>query len=52
VSWGRTKYMIQVEGELWTVLSKDNLQPGNRVIITALRGNTPVVERKDTGEVL
>ena len=47
VSWGKTRYMMQVEGELWTVRSNDDVQPGEQVIIAAFEDNTPVVKRKD-----
>lgn len=46
------QYMIRVEGELWTVSSNDDMEPGDKVIITAIEGNTPIVIRKtiDKGE--
>jgi len=50
---GRGKqYMIRVEGELWTVSSNDDMEPGDKVIITAIEGNTPIVRHKtiDKGE--
>lgn len=46
------QYMIRVEGELWTVSSNDDMEPGDKVIITAIEGNTPIVRYKtiDKGE--
>jgi membrane protein implicated in regulation of membrane protease activity len=39
-------FSLRVEGELWTARSQDNLQPGERVMITASEGNTLLVKRK------
>ncbi len=45
---GRTEYTIHVEGELWTARSYDGAQPGEKVIIAAVEGSTPIIKHKDT----
>jgi membrane protein implicated in regulation of membrane protease activity len=45
---GRTEYTIHVEGELWTARSYDGVGPGEKVIITAVEGSTPIIKHKDT----
>jgi membrane protein implicated in regulation of membrane protease activity len=42
-----TRYMVHVEGELWTARSRDALQPGETVVIVAAEGNYLTVARKD-----
>lgn len=42
-------YQVRLHGELWSAQSDDNLQPGEKVIIEAVRGNSLVVKRKDGG---
>ena len=42
---GNRSYMLRIEGELWSALSDDLLKPGDRVTITASRGNTLYVKR-------
>jgi membrane protein implicated in regulation of membrane protease activity len=41
------KYMIKIEGELWTARSSDALKTGEKVIITASEGNTLIAQRQD-----
>ena len=42
---GKTAYTILVEGELWTARSIDDVKPGEKVVITAVEGNAPLVQR-------
>jgi membrane protein implicated in regulation of membrane protease activity len=45
----KSEYTIHVEGELWTARSNEGVQPGEKVLITAIKGNTPIIKRKDNG---
>jgi membrane protein implicated in regulation of membrane protease activity len=38
-------YLVRLEGELWSAESADILQPGERVIVAAVRSNCLIVER-------
>ena len=44
---GKDEYTIHVEGELWTARSYNGVQPGEKVIISAVEGNTLIVKRRD-----
>jgi membrane protein implicated in regulation of membrane protease activity len=42
------QYIIRVNGELWSACNNESMQPGDTVRITAVKGNSIFVERKDT----
>jgi membrane protein implicated in regulation of membrane protease activity len=40
------QYLVRLDGELWSARSNDVLEPGERVIITAIRSNSLIVKHK------
>ncbi len=44
------RYLVRSQGELWSAFSKDELQPGDGVIIVGVRGVGVVIERSGTPE--
>ena len=43
------KYLVRVQGELWSAYSTDTLQPGEQVNMVAVKGIGVVVERAEPG---
>jgi membrane protein implicated in regulation of membrane protease activity len=46
---GKTTYTVFLEGELWTARSDNGVQPGDKVVVTAIEGSRPVIEPKNSG---
>ena len=46
---GRARYTTHIKDELWTAWSYDDVGSGDKVIITAIEGSTPIIKRKDNG---
>lgn len=42
----RAVYTVRVEGELWSARSLDILEPGDKVVISTVDGNTLTVKRQ------
>ncbi len=41
-------YTVRTEGEWWDAWSDEDLRPGEKVVITACRGNRLIIRRKKT----
>jgi membrane protein implicated in regulation of membrane protease activity len=42
-----TPYRVRIEGEIWSASSRDSLEAGEAATITAVRGNSLIIERDD-----
>jgi len=45
-----SSYQVRVRGELWSADSDEDLQPGETVVIVAVKGNKLIVRRKGSNE--
>jgi len=44
-----SSYQVRVRGELWSADSDEDLQPGETVVIVAVKGNKLIVRHKEKG---